>query len=117
MSEETKGPADELPRGVRKTARGWEIDLDYPIERVSGETTERIKTLTMRRSNVGDSEAMARYADKDDAQSLTAAGLLLASRLLGLTDDEVRTIDNADWPRIEEAIQSHMGGQRSGGPT
>lgn len=108
--EKAPQPAAELPRGVRKVARGWEIDLDYPIE-VGG---KEAKTLTMRRSNVGDSRKMARYADNDDPASIADAGLLLAARLLGLTDDETDTIDQDDWPRIQEVIAFHME-KREGG--
>lgn len=102
--EETSQPAAELPRGVRKVTRGWEIDLDYPIEHGG----EDVTTLKMRRSNIGDSEAMARHIDEDDEASNIAAGILLASRLLGLTEDETRTIDQDDWPRIQEVIAAHM---------
>lgn len=105
-SEETSQPAAELPRGVRKVARGWEIDLDYSIEKDG----EELATLKIRRATIGVLEVMSRYADDDDDDSAKNFELLviLISRMTGLTEDETRTIDAEDFPRIQEVIQPHL---------
>jgi hypothetical protein len=103
--EETSQPAAELPRGVRRVARGWEIDLDYPIECGGQEVTK----VTMRRPNVGNVENMARDTDDDekDSAGLVALNNLIA-RLCGITEEEVRTVDIEDWSRMLEVIRPHL---------
>jgi hypothetical protein len=102
--EETSHPVAELPRGVRKVMRGWEVDLDYPVEHDG----QQVKTATVRRPNVGDIEIMARLTDEDDDASAVTALVVMGSRLLGLTEDEMRTVDAEDWSRIQEVIMPHM---------
>lgn len=104
QSEKVTPIVAELPHGVRKVARGWEVDLDFPIEHDG----QQVETVTVRRPNVGDLELMARDTDDDDNASGVGTLIIMGSRLLGLTDDEVRTIDAEDWGRIQEVIMPHM---------
>lgn len=110
--EKASQPADKLPRGMRKAARGWEIDLDYPVEH-DGHTVE---TLTLARPTSGDLEIMARESgdDDDDVAGLVAMNNMLA-RLLGLTEDEERTIDGEDWSRMLGVIKPHLEKLQRGG--
>lgn len=109
MTEDTDAPA--IPRGVRKVARGWEMDLDYPLVREGQE----VATLKMRRPNVGDIETMTREADAEDAEAagLEALDNMLA-RLLGITEEEMRLIDIDDWARMLEVITPLLEKHRRG---
>lgn len=101
----------EMPRGVQKKGAGWEIELDYPIEHDG----QKLSTATMRRPTVGDIEIMSRHAE--DEKDAAYALVIMGSRLLGLSEDEVRTIDAEDWSRIQGVILPHMEKLNPGKPT
>jgi hypothetical protein len=110
MTDEKKPAA--LPRGVKKTARGWEIALDFPIEHDG----QKIETAMLRRPSVGDVEIMARESgdDEDASAGLVAMNNLMA-RLIGVSDDAMRTVDAEDWARMLEVIRPHLEKLQRGG--
>ena len=104
MTDEKNAQPDGLPRGVKTTTRGWEIELDYPIEHDG----QAVETARIRRPNIGDIETMARETnDENDTSGLIALNNLLA-RLLGVTEDEIRAADAGDWVRMLEVIKPHL---------
>ena len=112
MTDEKNAQPDGLPRGVKKVARGWEIELDYPIFR----TGQQIKTVTMRRPNVGHIEVLAREAEGEtDDTGLVAMNNMLGE-LLGFAADEIREVDAEDWLRMLEVIKPHLEKLQRGRP-